>query len=166
MESESGYYEYDVTFQGDEFEDFRFAYGTISLGQSTVAVYIVYDEGNVESFVLSDGGKLEIDAYGEATFRDEAGNARGAAAVREADDVVEGRELMRVRVLNEDGRGYGEEKSMPYPSTDSKNRCCFSTRAEEFTTCSTATKFLPRRYLCWTVWATRRCSRTEEKPQR
>lgn len=110
VESESGYYEYDVTFQGDEFEDFRFAYGTISLGQSTVAVYIVYDEGNVESFVLSDGGKLEIDAYGEATFRDEAGNARGAAAVREADDVVEGRELMRVRVLNEDGRGYGEEK--------------------------------------------------------
>ena len=51
----------------------RFAYGTITVGNSAVAVYILYDESREETFETSDGGTLLIDAYGQATFEDASG---------------------------------------------------------------------------------------------
>lgn len=121
VNEDGGYYEYDVTFQNQEYQNFRFAYGTINLGQSAIAIYIVYDESKVESFTLSDGGTLNIDAYGEATFVLD-GNSRMALVEREADDVVVGREIMRVRVRNADGNGYADEKVYAVSVEEGVNR--------------------------------------------
>lgn len=41
LDSASGYYEYDVSFADGGYENFRFAYGTITVGNSAVAVYIL-----------------------------------------------------------------------------------------------------------------------------
>lgn len=56
LDSASGYYEYDVSFADGSYENFRFAYGTITVGNSAVAVYILYDESREETFETSDGG--------------------------------------------------------------------------------------------------------------
>lgn len=122
LDSASGYYEYDVSFADGGYENFRFAYGTITVGNSAVAVYILYDESQEESFETSDGGTLLIDAYGQATFEDASGEKRAAIASRAADTVIEGRELMRVRVLDEDGKNYGAEKTYAVSEENGKKR--------------------------------------------
>lgn len=122
LDSASGYYEYDVSFADGGYENFRFAYGTITVGNSAVAVYILYDESQEESFETSDGGTLLIDAYGQATFEDASGEKRAAIASRAADTVIEGRELMRVRVLDADGKNYGAEKTYAVSEENGKKR--------------------------------------------
>lgn len=122
LDSASGYYEYDVSFADGGYENFRFAYGTITVGNSAVAVYILYDESQEESFETSDGGTLLIDAYGQATFEDASGGKRAAIASRAADTVIEGRELMRVRVLDADGKNYGAEKTYAVSEENGKKR--------------------------------------------
>ena len=122
LDSASGYYEYDVSFADGGYENFRFAYGTITVGNSAVAVYILYDESQEESFETSDGGTLLIDAYGLATFEDASGEKRAAIASRAADTVIEGRELMRVRVLDADGKNYGAEKTYAVSEENGKKR--------------------------------------------
>ena len=122
LDSASGYYEYDVSFADGGYENFRFAYGTITVGNSAVAVYILYDESQEESFETSDGGTLLIDAYGQATFEDASGKKRAAIASRAADTVIEGRELMRVRVLDADGKNYGAEKTYAVSEENGKKR--------------------------------------------
>lgn len=122
LDSASGYYEYDVSFADGGYENFRFAYGTITVGNSAVAVYILYDESQEESFETSDGGTLLIDAYGQATFEDASGEKRAANASRAADTVIEGRELMRVRVLDADGKNYGAEKTYAVSEENGKKR--------------------------------------------
>lgn len=122
LDSASGYYEYDVSFADGGYENFRFAYGTITVGNSAVAVYILYDESQEESFETSDGGTLLIDAYGQATFEDASGEKRAAIASRAADAVIEGRELMRVRVLDADGKNYGAEKTYAVSEENGKKR--------------------------------------------
>lgn len=122
LDSASGYYEYDVSFADGGYENFRFAYGTITVGNSAVAVYILYDESREESFETSDGGTLLIDAYGQATFEDASGEKRAAIASRAADTVIEGRELMRVRVLDADGKNYGAEKTYAVSEENGKKR--------------------------------------------
>lgn len=122
LDSASGYYEYDVSFADGSYENFRFAYGTITVGNSAVAVYILYDESQEESFETSDGGTLLIDAYGQATFEDASGEKRAAIASRAADTVIEGRELMRVRVLDADGKNYGAEKTYAVSEENGKKR--------------------------------------------
>lgn len=122
LDSASGYYEYDVSFADGGYENFRFAYGTITVGNSAVAVYILYDESREESFETSDGGMLLIDAYGQATFEDASGEKRAAIASRAADTVIEGRELMRVRVLDADGKNYGAEKTYAVSEENGKKR--------------------------------------------
>ena len=122
LDSASGYYEYDVSFADGGYENFRFAYGTITVGNSAVAVYILYDESQEESFETSDGGMLLIDAYGQATFEDASGEKRAAIASRAADTVIEGRELMRVRVLDADGKNYGAEKTYAVSEENGKKR--------------------------------------------
>lgn len=122
LDSASGYYEYDVSFADGGYENFRFAYGTITVGNSAVAVYILYDESREETFETSDGGTLLIDAYGQATFEDASGEKRAAIASRAADTVIEGRELMRVRVLDEDGKNYGAEKTYAVSEENGKKR--------------------------------------------
>lgn len=122
LDSASGYYEYDVSFADGGFENFRFAYGTITVGNSAVAVYILYDESREETFETSDGGTLLIDAYGQATFEDASGEKRAAIASRAADTVIEGRELMRVRVLDADGKNYGAEKTYAVSEENGKKR--------------------------------------------
>lgn len=122
LDSASGYYEYDVSFADGGYENFRFAYGTITVGNSAVAVYILYDESREESFETSDGGTLLIDAYGQATFEDASGKKRAAIASRAADTVIEGRELMRVRVLDADGKNYGAEKTYAVSEENGKKR--------------------------------------------
>lgn len=122
LDSASGYYEYGVSFADGGYENFRFAYGTITVGNSAVAVYILYDESREESFETSDGGTLLIDAYGQATFEDASGEKRAAIASRAADTVIEGRELMRVRVLDADGKNYGAEKTYAVSEENGKKR--------------------------------------------
>lgn len=122
LDSASGYYEYDVSFADGGYENFRFAYGTITVGNSAVAVYILYDESREESFETSDGGMLLIDAYGQATFEDASGEKRAAIASRAADTLIEGRELMRVRVLDADGKNYGAEKTYAVSEENGKKR--------------------------------------------
>lgn len=122
LDSASGYYEYDVSFADGGYENFRFAYGTITVGNSAVAVYILYDESREETFETSDGGTLLIDAYGQATFEDASGEKRAAIASRAADTVIEGRELMRVRVLDADGKNYGAEKTYAVSEENGKKR--------------------------------------------
>lgn len=122
LDSASGYYEYDVSFADGSYENFRFAYGTITVGNSAVAVYILYDESREETFETSDGGTLLIDAYGQATFEDASGEKRAAIASRAADTVIEGRELMRVRVLDADGKNYGAEKTYAVSEENGKKR--------------------------------------------
>lgn len=122
LDSASGYYEYDVSFADGGYENFRFAYGTITVGNSAVAVYILYDESQEESFETSDGGTLLIDAYGQATFEDASGEKRAAIASRAADTVIEGQELMRVRVLDADGKNYGAEKTYAVSEENGKKR--------------------------------------------
>lgn len=122
LDSASGYYEYDVSFADGSYENFRFAYGTITVGNSAVAVYILYDESREETFETSDGGMLLIDAYGQATFEDASGEKRAAIASRAADTVIEGRELMRVRVLDADGKNYGAEKTYAVSEENGKKR--------------------------------------------
>ena len=122
LDSASGYYEYDVSFADGGYENFRFAYGTITVGNSAVAVYILYDESQEESFETSDGGTLLIDAYGQATFEDASGEKRAAIASRAADTLIEGRELMRVRVLDADGKNYGAEKTYAVSEENGKKR--------------------------------------------
>lgn len=122
LDSASGYYEYDVSFADGGYENFRFAYGTITVGNSAVAVYILYDESREETFEMSDGGTLLIDAYGQATFEDASGEKRAAIASRAADTVIEGRELMRVRVLDADGKNYGAEKTYAVSEENGKKR--------------------------------------------
>lgn len=122
LDSASGYYEYDVSFADGGYENFRFAYGTITVGNSAVAVYILYDESQEESFETSDGGMLLIDAYGQATFEDASGEKRAAIASRAADTLIEGRELMRVRVLDADGKNYGAEKTYAVSEENGKKR--------------------------------------------
>ena len=122
LDSASGYYEYDVSFADGGYENFRFAYGTITVGNSAVAVYILYDESQEETFETSDGGTLLIDAYGQATFEDASGEKRAAIASRAADTVIEGRELMRVRVLDADGKNYGAEKTYAVSEENGKKR--------------------------------------------
>lgn len=122
LDSASGYYEYDVSFANGGYENFRFAYGTITVGNSAVAVYILYDESREESFETSDGGMLLIDAYGQATFEDASGEKRAAIASRAADTLIEGRELMRVRVLDADGKNYGAEKTYAVSEENGKKR--------------------------------------------
>lgn len=122
LDSASGYYEYDVSFADGGYENFRFAYGTITVGNSAVAVYILYDESREETFETSDGGMLLIDAYGQATFEDASGEKRAAIASRAADTVIEGRELMRVRVLDADGKNYGAEKTYAVSEENGKKR--------------------------------------------
>lgn len=122
LDSASGYYEYGVSFADGGYENFRFAYGTITVGNSAVAVYILYDESREESFEMSDGGTLLIDAYGQATFEDASGEKRAAIASRAADTVIEGRELMRVRVLDADGKNYGAEKTYAVSEENGKKR--------------------------------------------
>ena len=122
LDSASGYYEYDVSFADGSYENFRFAYGTITVGNSAVAVYILYDESREESFETSDGGMLLIDAYGQATFEDASGEKRAAIASRAADTLIEGRELMRVRVLDADGKNYGAEKTYAVSEENGKKR--------------------------------------------
>lgn len=122
LDSASGYYEYDVSFADGGYENFRFAYGTITVGNSAVAVYILYDESREESFETSDGGTLLIDAYGQATFEAASGEKRAAIASRAADTVIEGRELMRVRVLDADGKNYGAEKTYAVSEENGKKR--------------------------------------------
>lgn len=122
LDSASGYYEYGVSFADGGYENFRFAYGTITVGNSAVAVYILYDESQEESFETSDGGTLLIDAYGQATFEDASGEKRAAIASRAADTVIEGRELMRVRVLDADGKNYGAEKTYAVSEENGKKR--------------------------------------------
>ena len=122
LDSASGYYEYDVSFADGGYENFRFAYGTITVGNSAVAVYILYDESQEESFETSDGGTLLIDAYGQATFEDASGEKRAAIASRAADTVIEGREPMRVRVLDADGKNYGAEKTYAVSEENGKKR--------------------------------------------
>lgn len=122
LDSASGYYEYDVSFADGGYENFRFAYGTITVGNSAVAVYILYDESQEESFETSDGGTLLIDAYGQVTFEDASGEKRAAIASRAADTVIEGRELMRVRVLDADGKNYGAEKTYAVSEENGKKR--------------------------------------------
>lgn len=122
LDSASGYYEYDVSFADGGYENFRFAYGTITVGNSAVAVYILYDDSQEESFETSDGGTLLIDAYGQATFEDASGEKRAAIASRAADTVIEGRELMRVRVLDADGKNYGAEKTYAVSEENGKKR--------------------------------------------
>lgn len=122
LDSASGYYEYDVSFADGSYENFRFAYGTITVGNSAVAVYILYDESREETFETSDGGTLLIDAYGQATFEDASGEKRAAIASRAADTLIEGRELMRVRVLDADGKNYGAEKTYAVSEENGKKR--------------------------------------------
>lgn len=122
LDSASGYYEYDVSFADGSYENFRFAYGTITVGNSAVAVYILYDESREETFETSDGGMLLIDAYGQATFEDASGEKRAAIASRAADTLIEGRELMRVRVLDADGKNYGAEKTYAVSEENGKKR--------------------------------------------
>lgn len=122
LDSASGYYEYDVSFADGGYENFRFAYGTITVGNSAVAVYILYDESREETFETSDGGMLLIDAYGQATFEDASGEKRAAIASRAADTLIEGRELMRVRVLDADGKNYGAEKTYAVSEENGKKR--------------------------------------------
>ena len=122
LDSASGYYEYDVSFADGGYENFRFAYGTITVGNSAVAVYILYDESREETFETSDGGTLLIDAYGQATFEDASGEKRAAIASRAADTLIEGRELMRVRVLDADGKNYGAEKTYAVSEENGKKR--------------------------------------------
>lgn len=122
LDSASGYYEYDVSFADGSYENFRFAYGTITVGNSAVAVYILYDESREETFETSDGGTLLIDAYGQATFEAASGEKRAAIASRAADTVIEGRELMRVRVLDADGKNYGAEKTYAVSEENGKKR--------------------------------------------
>ena len=122
LDSASGYYEYDVSFADGSYENFRFAYGTITVGNSAVAVYIIYDESREETFETSDGGMLLIDAYGQATFEDASGEKRAAIASRAADTLIEGRELMRVRVLDADGKNYGAEKTYAVSEENGKKR--------------------------------------------
>ncbi|MFR7766176.1 MAG: InlB B-repeat-containing protein [Lachnospiraceae bacterium] len=122
LDSASGYYEYDVSFADGSYENFRFAYGTITVGNSAVAVYILDDESREETFETSDGGMLLIDAYGQATFEDASGEKRAAIASRAADTLIEGRELMRVRVLDADGKNYGAEKTYAVSEENGKKR--------------------------------------------
>ena len=111
-----------MSFADGGYENFRFAYGTITVGNSAVAVYILYDESREESFETSDGGMLLIDAYGQATFEDASGEKRAAIASRAADTLIEGRELMRVRVLDADGKNYGAEKTYAVSEENGKKR--------------------------------------------
>ena len=122
LDSASGYYEYDVSFADGSYENFRFAYGTITVGNSAVAVYILYDESREETFETSDAGTHLIDAYGQATLEDASGGKRAAIASRAADTVIEGRELMRVRVLDADGKNYGAEKTYAVSEENGKKR--------------------------------------------
>lgn len=157
LDSASGYYEYDVSFADGGYENFRFAYGTITVGNSAVAVYILYDESQEESFETSDGGTLLIDAYGQATFEDASGEKRAAIASRAADTVIEGRELMRVRVLDADGKNYGAEKPTPFRRRTERNVCFPLTAVSASTSCSKGTKSFPSQSWFLTVWEGASC---------
>ncbi len=85
-----------LQFTVEGYESFTMTVGTVTSGQTAIAVYIVEDLSLVKSYQIAGGGSIAVDKYNQAVYTDENGTETSVVARVVEDSYVAGRSLLYV----------------------------------------------------------------------